>query len=362
MSCKRTKYGFRRQKMSKKNMLKLWRMTVCVHDIVFTRRKRNRRENMDKSSDAKSERVLSIYSRLRQGKVIYKAEESLHFDVAQRTIQRDIADIQCFLNNQNSETGEIQEIVFDRKSGGYRLETKLQKCLEGSELLAVCKVLLESRSLVKEEMFPIINKLINTCSDEKQKKLVKEYISNEMHHYIELQHHEKLLNKLWLLESTIRKQSYIEVLYQRASDKRMVKRQLKPVGIMFSEFYFYLTAYIEDIDKDKHFENPDDSFPTIYRVDRIQDIQVLNEHFKVPYAERFEEGEFRKRVQFMYGGRLRKVKLRCKESGIQAVLDRLPTAEIVEKTEAEYIVKAEVFGDGIDMWIGSQGKSVEMIK
>lgn len=140
------------------------------------------RKNMDKSSDAKSERILSIYSRLRQGKVIYKAEESLHFDVAQRTIQRDIADIQCFLNNKNSETGEIQEIVFDRQSGGYRLETKLQNCLTGSELLAVCKVLLESRSLVKEEMFPIINKLINTCSDEKQKKLVKEYIGNEMHH------------------------------------------------------------------------------------------------------------------------------------------------------------------------------------
>lgn len=319
------------------------------------------RKNMDKSSDAKSERILSIYSRLRQGKVIYKAEESLHFDVAQRTIQRDIADIQCFLNNKNSETGEIQEIVFDRQSGGYRLETKLQNCLTGSELLAVCKVLLESRSLVKEEMFPIINKLINTCSDEKQKKLVKEYIGNEMHHYIELQHHEKLLNKLWILEGSIKKQSYIEVEYQRVNNKKLVKRRLKPVGIMFSEFYFYLTAYIEDIDKEEHFSNPNDSFPTIYRVDRIENMQVLDEHFIVPYAERFEEGEFRKRVQFMYGGRLQKVKLKCKQSIVEAVLDRFPTAEITKRGGEEWEIKVEVFGNGIDMWLKGQGDKVKML-
>lgn len=319
------------------------------------------RKNMDKSSDAKSERILSIYSRLRQGKVIYKAEESLHFDVAQRTIQRDIADIQCFLNNKNSETGEIQEIMFDRQSGGYRLETKLQNCLTGSELLAVCKVLLESRSLVKEEMFPIINKLINTCSDEKQKKLVKEYIGNEMHHYIELQHHEKLLNKLWILEGSIKKQSYIEVEYQRVNNKKLVKRRLKPVGIMFSEFYFYLTAYIEDIDKEEHFSNPNDSFPTIYRVDRIENMQVLDEHFIVPYAERFEEGEFRKRVQFMYGGRLQKVKLKCKQSIVEAVLDRFPTAEITKREGEEWEIKVEVFGNGIDMWLKGQGDKVKML-
>lgn len=359
MSCERTKYGFERQNMSNKNMSNLLKMTVCVHSIIYTRRKRDREKNMDKSSDAKSERILSIYSRLRQGKVIYKAEESLHFDVAQRTIQRDIADIQCFLNNQNSETGEIQEIVFDRQSGGYRLETKLQNCLTGSELLAVCKVLLESRSLVKEEMFPIINKLINTCSDEKQKKLVKEYIGNEMHHYIELQHHEKLLNKLWILEGSIKKQSYIEVEYQRVNNKKLVKRRLKPVGIMFSEFYFYLTAYIEDIDKEEHFSNPNDSFPTIYRVDRIENMQVLDEHFIVPYAERFEEGEFRKRVQFMYGGRLQKVKLKCKQSIVEAVLDRFPTAEITKREGEEWEIKVEVFGDGIDMWLKGQ-KGVEV--
>lgn len=67
----------------------------------------------------------------------------------------------------------------------------------------------------------------------------------------------------------------------------------------------------------------DDAFPTIYRIDRIAGYKVLDEHFKIPYSDRFEEGEFRKRVQFMYGGKLQKIKFRYKGGSIEAVLDRL---------------------------------------
>lgn len=257
---------------------------------------------MEKNVDAKAERILSIYSRLKQGFVIRKAEESVRYGVTQRTIQRDIGDIQCFLQNLSNETGEIQEIVFDRQSGGYRLETKVQTHLNEKDVLAICKVLLDSRSLVKEEMFPIIYKLLDCCSDDKERKLVKEYIGNEMHHYIELQHGKKLIERIWKLEQAIKEQRYLEIRYKKVKDAQEVIRKVKPVGIMFSEFYYYLAAYIEDIDKEKEFQNPDDPFPTIYRVDRLEEVKVLEERFTIPYRERFEEGEFRKRIQFMYGG------------------------------------------------------------
>lgn len=96
-------------------------------------------------------------------------------------------------------------------------------------------------------------------------------------------------------------------------------------------------------------------------MDRLEDIKVLKEHFSVPYSERFEEGEFRKRIQFMYGGRLRRVKFKYSGESIEAILDRLPTAEIVEKKDGVYTVSAEVFGKGIDMWLRSQGEFVEVI-
>lgn len=70
---------------------------------------------------------------------------------------------------------------------------------------------------------------------------------------------------------------------------------------MFSEYYFYLTAFIEDEDVKKDFDVINDSFPTIYRIDRIKSLKVLDERFSIAYKDRFEEGEFRKRIQFMYG-------------------------------------------------------------
>lgn len=79
---------------------------------------------MGRDSEDKAGRILSIYTRLKQGKVIYKQEESIRYGVAERTIQRDIVDIQCFLEEHASTSGEIQEIIFEKALGGYVLQTK----------------------------------------------------------------------------------------------------------------------------------------------------------------------------------------------------------------------------------------------
>ncbi len=132
------------------------------------------------------------------------------------------------------------------------------------------------------------------------------------------------------------------------------------MAIMFSEYYFYMAAFIEDKKVRENFRILEDSFPTIYRVDRIQSLEILDEHFKIPYKDRFEEGEFRKRIQFMYGGKLRKVKFRYTGFSVEAVLDRLPTAQILSEEDGVYTITAEVFGDGIDMWLRSQGDLVRL--
>ena len=130
---------------------------------------------------------------------------------------------------------------------------------------------------------------------------------------------------------------------------------------MCSEFYFYLAAFLKNVDRNQEFEYPEDPYPTIYRVDRLEQIQVQSEHFTVPYGQRFSEGEFRKRDQFMYGGRLQTVHFLYKGPSVEAVLDRLPTAEIVGERDGTYEIRAEVFGKGIDMWMKSQGAFVEIL-
>ena len=306
---------------------------------------------MESNAEAKSARLLEIYADLSQGDVLSKAELSTRYHVSERSIQRDMESLRSFIANHNLG----QEVVYDYNQKGYRLIQSNPKGLTNDEILAVCKILLESRSLRKDEMLPILDKLVECAVPAQNQKLIDDLILNETFHYIPPHHDKRILHSLWALGEAVRHQQVLEIEYERMKDHELVKRRVHPVGIMFSEYYFYLTAFLED---KSHFENPGDLFPTIYRIDRIASFQVLDEHFRVPYRDRFEEGEFRKRVQFMYGGRLQHIKFRYTGPSIEAVLDRLPTAKIVEEDENGWTVEAEVFGKGIEMWVRSQGKYI----
>ena len=309
---------------------------------------------MDQLPEAKSARMLAIYARFLSGQTLKKAALAEQYGVTQRSIQRDMEALRCFLAEQQLS----QDVIYDRNAKGYCLTNSVPKGLTNSEILAVCKILLESRSMRKDEMLPILDKLIDCAVPEDSKKAVRALIANEERHYIEPHHGQPVLNGLWDIGQAIRNHQVMEIEYERMKEPRLVKRRVQPVGVMFSEYYFYLTAFLENRES---FENPDDLFPTIYRIDRIRSFQVLDEHFKVPYAGRFEEGEFRKRVQFMYGGKLEQIRFRYTGPSLEAVLDRLPTAEVVDRDDDGWIVTAEVFGKGIDMWLRSQGAFVQSI-
>lgn len=303
----------------------------------------------------KGMRLLHLYRELMEGQGIQKQEAALHFCVNKRSIQRDIEDIRNFMSEQ-SPPMEVRYVPSKKR---YYLMSKEQTFLTCGEALAVCKILLESRSMKKEEMDAILDKLLLACVSTEDKQTVSRIISNERFYYIEPHHGKTLTDKLWILAQAIQTQSALQVRYRTQTGKEK-QRILHPAGLMFSEFYFYLTAFIEDIDRTECFENPDDLSPTIYRVDRLEQITVLDKHFSVPYSKRFSEGEFRKRVQFMYGGKLQTVHFTYSGPSVEAVLDRLPTASIISQQDGKYEIRAEVFGKGIDMWLRSQGKFVEV--
>lgn len=306
------------------------------------------------------DRLLAMYAQLAEGKPLYKAREAVKYNCSLRSIQRDIEDLRSFFADRSETTGVVQELIYDRKLNAYRLVPPLRNLLTNEETFAVLKVLLESRSLTKAELFPILEKLISCCVPSDNRRQVTDLIANEKYHYVEPRHKKEILEKMWNLSAAIRAHKEIKITYMRQSGDD-VSRVLKPVGIMFSEFYFYLVGFIDKenrLEKIK-FEVENDPFPTIYRIDRIKEYAVTDRHFNVPYQNRFEEGEFRKRVQFMYGGKLQKIKFWYKGPSVEAVLDRLPTAKILQHNGNGYLITAEVFGKGINMWLRSQGDMVE---
>lgn len=318
--------------------------------------------NEKREKAEKTERVLAIYTKLMRGDIINKAYEAREYGVDERSIQRDINAIRNFLDLNIERTGIMNSVIYDRAQKGYRMEQIYKMKLTNSEILAICKILLDSRAFTKKEMEEMLRKLIECCVPPDNQRLVADLIKNEEFHYIEPRHKTVFIDKMWDLGQAIQQCRYIEIEYLRTKDKAIVKRKVKPVAIMFSEYYFYLTAFIDDNKLREHFDVINDSFPTIYRIDRIKSMKILDERFHIPYSSRFEEGEFRKRIQFMYGGKLQKIKFRYSGSSVEAVLDRLPTAQILDETDGVYTISAEVFGKGIDMWLRSQGDAVEVVE
>ncbi|MFI3253595.1 MAG: WYL domain-containing protein [Eubacteriales bacterium] len=297
----------------------------------------------------KSFRLLSMYEILNKGEDISKTDLAQEFNVSEKTIGRDIDDLRSYLAETHQYEDEVA-IKYDKTRNIYRLIRFQREWLTNQEVLAVCKVLLESRAFNKRELDVLLEKMLSQVTPT-SRELAEKIIKNEQFHYTPVSHGKDLISSIWELSNFITQQELIEISYTRI-DGVARKHEIKPVAVMFSEYYFYLIAFMADDRKD---------FPTVFRIDRITDFKGLGEKFHVPYTEKFSDGEFRNRVQFMYAGALRTVNFEYHGQSVEAVLDRLPTAQVLSEENGVFTLKVEVYGNGIDMWLRSQGEYVKIL-
>lgn len=310
---------------------------------------------------SKSNRVLEMYQALQNGQIINKKEIAELYGVNEKSIQRDIDSIRDFLSEQTAQRGMRQTIEFDRAANGYRLVTEEITHITEGEMLAICKILLESRAFDARELKSLVNKVMSHCVPPKKYKAIQPFISNELFNYHEPAHKSPDMDALWKIAQAIETQNQLKITYVR-KDGSEVTRTVEPVGLLFSEYYFYVMAFIADKAKRAEFEKANDPYPTVYRLDRITAVEVLNAKFDIPYKDRFKEGEYKNRNIFMYGGIPQTVEFIYTGPAIESVLDRLPTAEVKQNCDGSYTVKAETFGKGILMWLLSQGSKVQVLQ
>lgn len=299
----------------------------------------------------KCDRKLAIFYNLSEGVPVNTKDAAQYYNVSTKTIQRDIDAIRSFLSENNNEKGTQKEVVYDRKNDNYYISGNDKLCAK--EIFAISKVLLDSRAFCKNEFMPILDKLVDRYSYDGEKKHIQDMIANEKFHYTEPRHKKEVVEAVWELSKAVKSRNLVKITYERLTEPKHQERVVQPVGIMFSDFYFYMAAFIPE----KHTE-----YPTIYRIDRLESFEILEEKFEVPYKNRFEEGEFRKRVQFMYGGELLRIKFKYYGESVEAILDRIPTAVIENAENGVYTIKAEVFGRGIKPWILSQADKIEVLE
>lgn len=251
-------------------------------------------EMMAAQKNDKIERVLRIYTKLLNGNLVNKTEEALKYGVNERSIQRDMDDIRNFLALEQAASGCIYSIVYNRVKKGYQMQKVQQNRLTNGELLAMCKLFLGSQAFSKNEMEGLLDKIIALCDAPDDQKLLKSLVGNEMFHYME-QHSADLKEELWELGQAVQGCHYIEILWPDGEDNTAQPKRLKPVAILYLNRFFYLAAYEDKAARGEE-SKAAGAATEVFRIDRIQQLKVLEERFHIPYSKRFEEGEFRKKA------------------------------------------------------------------
>lgn len=298
----------------------------------------------------KNIRLLEIFFRALHGESISVKKIAEEYGVSTKSISRNINDLQNFLS-EHRELMQNATLEYSYKEKSYILHN--DEFLKNSELFAMVKILIGSRALSKDELLTLIAKLKKFTTIIDREKL-ENLIRKELYHYHEVKSDcQSVIDNLWKIVSAIENKKVITITYYKMN-RHEVKRKIKPVAVMFSEYYFYLIAYRNDESGYK---------PVYYRIDRITSITENREKFIIDREHDFNEGDLREKNQFMFPGENIRICFEFSGLSLQAILDRLPTAKVVEKKDnGVSVVEAEVNnGRGILMYLLSQGAWVKVI-
>ena len=298
--------------------------------------------------NTKLDRVLEIFFRGLRGEDLSIQKMADEYGVSTKSITRSINDLKIFLADHRELVG-YTELKYSHQDHCYRLH--MDEFLSSKELFALVEVMIGARAFSKEELLALTGKLKRFTTLEDRTRL-NELIRKELYHYPEIKHDcESVQDNLWQLVNCIGEKKEISIDYYRM-DRKWVTHRLRPASVLFTDYYFYLIAFLAEGKTEK---------PYYFRVDRIRQITVHRKRFSTEDTPAFDEGLLRQRSLFMWPGELRTIRFEFTGPSVQAVLDKLPTAKIIEREGKKYLIEAQVYGDGIKMWLLSQGSWVKVL-
>ena len=299
--------------------------------------------------NTKQYRVLEIFFRGLRGEDLSVQGLANEYEVSNKSITRSINELKDFLADHRELVGNT-ELQYSYSDKCYRLY--MDEFLTNKELFALVEIMIGARAFSKMELLALIDKLKRFTTPEDRPKM-NELIRKELYHYPEVSHDcESVEDNLWKLVDCITEHKEISIEYYRM-DRKWVTHRVRPASVMFTDYYFYLIAFLAEGKTDK---------PYYFRIDRIKQITVHRKKYDVYEAKDFDEGLLRKRSLFMWPGKLRTIRFEFNGPSVQAVLDKLPTARIIERMgNRKYLIEAETYGDGIKMWLLSQGAWVKVV-
>lgn len=293
------------------------------------------------------ERVLTLFCRLLRGEYIHKANYSIEFQITERSFARDIRAIRYIL----SEMHLPMTVCFDKLSECYYIANPRMEYIDGMDVMVLLKILIGSRALRKDEMAHLVQVLYSGLRPDDKREIVQR-LDDMLTHYVGPQHQKAIVKMQWDLSQCITGHYRIRMQYHTYT-KKLICRDVIPVDIVFSHYYFYLIAFLAG----EHTY----LYPAFFRIDRIRSFQILPaEPEDIPYQQ-FEFSQMASSLPYMYGGEKQDVQILCSLSALEAVQDMLPGCQVLEYTPDGAVLRACVFTEGFLRWVTSQGEAVEVL-
>lgn len=110
--------------------------------------------------ESKIKRILSLYDALMEGRTVNRLAWAAAHGICERSVRRDIDEIQQYLGDKNAEGPQKTYLVYSRKEGTHQALELEQHDFSFSEFEKTAETLLSSPSFSREEALSLVSRLV----------------------------------------------------------------------------------------------------------------------------------------------------------------------------------------------------------
>lgn len=209
----------------------------------------------------KTGRILKLYTDLMSGETVSKNDAVKNYEVTARTVQRDIDDIRSFLDGEAAKGNRCGSIVHDKKLGGYVMKHDSDSRLTDGEIFALCKLLLKSDIICRNELVKIMEKLLESCASKENKNAIREIVTADIDDFGKNDYDCFIVEKLWDFSRAVKEKRYANIKYLK--DGSTFSKRIKPMEILVEDKVIFVIDNGNGVSKTE-----------LYRLDCIYEYKI----------------------------------------------------------------------------------------
>lgn len=211
-------------------------------------------------------RMLMLYTRLSKGEHINKEIYCFEMEISYRSFDRDIEDMRLYF----SETGNYDDVIYDRAEKTYYLSGITSQPLEEAEYAIIEEILIDSYVLRRDELATILRRLGRCTKFSAGNRDVGHILKD----YDEDNTNKPMIKLCYDLQNVIERKSVIEIHYQIG--REFVCEKVIPYRISIQNQHLMLDViYADDLNHAVSYELNDIESFTVLRPMRMDEREYI---------------------------------------------------------------------------------------